>query len=60
MFTCKSSPDVFQAGKEEKISGVLVLCFDILGFAYDPEGIVGNPRGLENDLNRDEKIKEKV
>jgi len=23
----------------------------------DPEGIIGNPRGLENDLNRDENIK---
>ena len=35
-------------------------CKTLLCFVYDPEGIIGNPRGLENDLNRDEKIKVKV
>jgi len=35
-------------------------CETLLCFVYDPEGIVGNPRGLENDLNRDENIKVRV
>ena len=35
-------------------------CKTLLCFVYDPEGLVGNPRGLENDLNRDEKIKVRV
>jgi len=35
-------------------------CETLLCFVYDPEGIIGNPRGLENDLNRDENIKVRV
>ena len=35
-------------------------CETLLCFVYDPEGLVGNPRGLENDLNRDEEIKVRV
>lgn len=27
-------------------------CETLLCFTYDPEGLIGNPRGLENDLNR--------
>jgi len=27
-------------------------CETLICFAYDPEGLIGNPRGLENDLNR--------
>ena len=29
-------------------------CSLLVCFVYDPEGLVGNPRGIENDLNRDE------
>ncbi len=29
-------------------------CETLLCFTYDPEGLIGNPRGLENDLNRRE------
>lgn len=29
-------------------------CETLLCFVYDPEGYVGNPRGIENDLSRDE------
>ncbi|QDH81616.1 hypothetical protein FKX85_17200 [Echinicola soli] len=29
-------------------------CETLLCFTYDPEGLIGNPRGLENDLNRQE------
>ncbi|MDC7127311.1 MAG: hypothetical protein PQJ46_17240 [Spirochaetales bacterium] len=28
-------------------------CDILLCFVYDPEGLIGNPKGLENDLNRD-------
>jgi len=35
-------------------------CETLLCFVYDPEGLIGNPRGLENDLNRDESIKVRV
>lgn len=35
-------------------------CETLLCFVYDPEGLVGNPRGLENDLSRDENIKVRV
>ncbi|SFI11223.1 PD-(D/E)XK nuclease domain-containing protein [Halpernia frigidisoli] len=27
-------------------------CKTLICFTYDPEGLIGNPRGLENDLNR--------
>ena len=27
----------------------------LICFVYDPEGIIGNPRGIENDLNRETK-----
>lgn len=27
-------------------------CETLICFTYDPEGLIGNPRGLENDLNR--------
>lgn len=29
-------------------------CKTLLCFVYDPEGWIANPRGIENDLNRDE------
>ncbi|MEG0917679.1 MAG: hypothetical protein RSF68_11765 [Myroides sp.] len=29
-------------------------CETLICFVYDPEGLVGNPRGLENDLSSDE------
>jgi len=29
-------------------------CKKLVCFVYDPEGWISNPRGLENDLNRDE------
>jgi len=29
-------------------------CETLLCFVYDPEGLIGNPRGIENDLSRDE------
>lgn len=29
-------------------------CETLLCFVYDPEGYVGNPKGIENDLSRDE------
>lgn len=35
-------------------------CETLLCFVYDPEGLVGNPRGLESDLSREEKIKVRV
>ena len=28
-------------------------CTLLVCFVYDPEGLVANPRGIENDLNRD-------
>jgi len=28
-------------------------CDTLICFIYDPEGFIGNPRGMENDLNRD-------
>lgn len=27
-------------------------CETLICFVYDPEGRIGNPRGLENDLNQ--------
>lgn len=36
-------------------------CETLLCFVYDPEGLIGNPRGLENDLSKDNgKIKVRV
>lgn len=36
-------------------------CESLVCFAYDPEGLVGNPRGLERDLSReDSSLKVKV
>jgi len=36
-------------------------CETLLCFVYDPEGLVSNPRGLENDLSREEgKLKVRV
>jgi hypothetical protein len=36
-------------------------CETLLCFVYDPEGLVGNPRGLENDLSKeDENLKIRV
>jgi hypothetical protein len=35
-------------------------CETLLCFVYDPEGLAGNPRGLENDLNREKPIKVQV
>lgn len=29
-------------------------CETLICFTYDPEGLIGNPRGIENDLSRDE------
>jgi hypothetical protein len=29
-------------------------CETLLCFVYDPEGLIGNPRGIENDLSQDE------
>ena len=29
-------------------------CTKLLCFVYDPEGWIANPRGIENDLNRDD------
>ena len=29
-------------------------CRNLICFVYDPEGLISNPRGLENDLNRKE------
>jgi hypothetical protein len=35
-------------------------CQTLICFVYDPESIIVNPRGLEKDLSRDEKIRVKV
>ena len=36
-------------------------CETLLCFVYDPEGLVGNPRGLENDLSKEDgKLKVRV
>lgn len=29
-------------------------CENLICFTYDPEGLIGNPRGIENDLSSDE------
>nr|WP_302579088.1 hypothetical protein [Methanobrevibacter arboriphilus] len=35
-------------------------CETLLCFVYDPLGLIGNPKGLEKDLSKNEKIKVKV
>ena len=35
-------------------------CETLLCFVYDPRGLVGNPRGLENDLSRKDAINVRV
>lgn len=35
-------------------------CKTLVCFAYDPEGLIANPKGMENDLNRTEPIDVKV
>ncbi|WPQ62647.1 hypothetical protein SIO70_30255 [Chitinophaga sancti] len=29
-------------------------CETLLCFVYDPEGLIGNPAGIENDLSKDD------
>jgi hypothetical protein len=35
-------------------------CKMLVCFIYDPEGRISNPRGIENDLNRDDGLKVRV